>query len=298
MTFTIDHQRLDDLVEFARIEVQSRDVEPWAAILHDLHTHGVLGYEEALWVLSLYNTYDSLGSAWQVYRRWPGPLEWAGAPDGDEARRYPIMQERRNLHGGRVNQRLASYAGHLSGAQDPWLRVPLVGDSPEADYRRLMTHLRQVWGVGRQAAFEWAEFLQKVTGYPVHAPDAELWESSGPRRSLQRIYGNPNPDQAWLDDAANHARGYLAANGVDVPWEDFETLICDFNVMRDGRYYPGRHLAALREEIETLPDVDDRNVLMAAWGRIVPPEWADIPPGINKTLMPVYRDTGLIRSHA
>lgn len=297
--FRIDHRALSDLTTFAHLEIASKDVEPWALIIRELYTNGDLNTEQALWVLSLYNTYDSLGSAWQIFQRWTDPLQWAVAVDGQDAAQYPIMQERRNLFGGRVLRRLNDYSAHLTnGQQMPWLTSCLVFDDAHADYARLMKHLRQIWGVGRLAAFEWAEFLAKVTDFPVHSPDAELWESSGPRKSLEKIYGNNNPTQDWLTEAAVHCRQHLRDQGVPLEWEDFETIICDFNVMRGGRYYVGRHLAALKQEICELPDAADREILMAAWRRIIPAEWVDIPPGINKVHMPLYKETGLIRDCA
>lgn len=297
--FAIDQRALDDLTTFARLEISSKDVEPWALLIRELYDHGDLNLEEALWVLSLYNTYDSLGSAWQIYLRWPDPLIWSLAADGHEAASYPIMQERRNLFGGRVLRRLNDYSAYLTdGQQYPWLSSCLKHDDPLKDYSRLMTHLRQIWGVGRLAAFEWAEFLGKVTGLPVHSADAELWESSGPRKSLEKIYGNPAPDREWLRAAAIHCRDHLSDAGVPLDWEDFETIICDFNVMRGGRYYVGRHLAALKEEIMGIPDDSDRGTLLNAWSRIIPAEWAIIPPGINKQHMTIYKETGNVRSHA
>lgn len=296
-----DDRALADLLEFARIEVASGDLEPWAELIGDLYRTGTLTRDEALWVIKLYNCYDSIGSAWQVFMRWPSPEAWSAADDRDDAAQYPCTQERRNLRGGKVLIHLRDYADHLSAGawrQEEWLRAWMQQDDPEHDYRRLMRRCRLVWGVGRQSAFEWAEFLGKSADFPVHAPDAELWESEGPRRSLQRIYGNPSPDLAWLNRAADHARHHLTANGVDVPWEDFETLICDFNVMRDGRYYPGRHLAALREEIEELADPAHRELLTQSWERIVPADWQHIPPGINKDHLRIYKTTGEIRSHA
>jgi hypothetical protein len=117
-------------------------------------------------------------------------------------------------------------------------------------------------------------------GWPIAAPSAMLWESEGPRRSIT---------DRQLSTAATACKQYLADRGVDVPWEDFETLICDFNVGRDGRYYPGRHLAALREEINEAPQ---HAALDAAWWQIVPEPWCRIAPGIDKLKLPVYRDTG------
>jgi hypothetical protein len=61
--------------------------------------------------------------------------------------------------------------------------------------------------------------------------------------------------------------------------------------MRDGRYYPGRHLAALRAEIDAQ---GDRDRLLAAWYQVIPEPWCDIVPGVRGERLADYRDTGLI----
>lgn len=286
----LDEATLADLVVFARVELASRDVEPWADLLRELK--GQMPQEELIWFTTLYNTYDSLGSAWGIFERWPTPAEWGRAPDRAEAAdgvRYPRMQERRNLHGLSVLKRHQGYVDELAGRpQIHWMFEPLELDSPGEDFKLLTEHMRKVWGVGRQAAFEWAEFAGKVFGLPVDAADGQLWESSGPRHSLQQIYGNPKPSPAELDDMANECKDHLEANGVALPWVDFETIICDFKVMRTGRYYPGKHLAALREEIS------GNDMLIKAFEAVVPDKWASIPAGIDKNMLTVYRDTGVI----
>lgn len=289
-----DTQRLADLTDFARIELDSADVEPWAMMMAHLRESGQLSNEETAWLVKLYNAYDSLDSAWSVFRRWPSPDHWATAFDRDDAADYPCMQERRNLRGGRVLHHLDDYREHLSGmTQMAWLGQVVAGDSPQKDFARMTAWVRVVWGVGRQTAFEWAEFAAKSLGLPLTAGDAQLWESSGPRRCLQRLYNNPEPDQQWLTEAAQACMTHLTEQGVLLAWEDFETIICDFNVMRDGRYYPGRHLAALKEEILACPP-DDRGLLLNAFDAICPHGWADIEPGINREYAAVYRDTGVI----
>ena len=283
---------LADLVEFARIEVASADVEPWAGVLAYLHSDGVLDSEQAHWAVCLYNTYDSLESAFVAFDRWPSPAAWGSAGDKNDCADLPIMQERRNLFGGRVIKRMQSYVDALAGMdQGPWLRQALTGQHQGRDFVRLTNWMRTVWGVGRQSAFEWAEFVQKVHRWPIDCDDAQLWESEGPRRSLQKLYGNPNPSRQWLDDTAHVCRDHLAASGVELEWVDFETIICDFNVGRDGRYYPGRHLAALTEEIDGVSE-PWRAELRRAFNAVVPEPWRDIAPGIDPLKMPIYRDTG------
>lgn len=290
-----DQAALADLACFAALETASHDLEPWAELLAALHRSGILDTEDVLWAVKLYNAYDDLGSALSVLARWPSPKAWDAAPDRAEAAQYPCTQERRNLRGGLVLRHLADYAHQLGGLpQAVWLRMPLCGD-PAADYDRLMSHLRTVWGVGRQSAFEWAEFTAKVIGLPVHASHAHLWESEGPRRSLQRLYGHPNPSPAWLDQRARVCRDWLADTGTSLIWEDFETVICDFNVMRDGRYYPGKHLASIAEELTRVPAELER-AARAAWTEVIPEPWCRIAPGIDPAKLGYYRDTGAIVS--
>lgn len=289
-----DWETLADLVEFARIEIASADIEPWAEMFAELHRSGFADREQSHWLIALYNSYDSLGSAMSCFRRWPSPQAWRAAADRDDAAEYECTQERRNLRGGKVLLRHQSYVDALAGqSQHAWVSQVVCSDDPAENFRAVTTWVRQVWGVGRQSAFEWAEFVGKVFDLPVEAGDAQLWESEGPRRSLQRLYGNPAPTAQWLEDTAKDCKQHLADQGVELDWWDFETVICDFNVMRDGRYYPGRHLAAIREEIAEC-DEADAEVLSAALRRFVPPDWQGIPPGIDKAKLPIYRDTGEI----
>lgn len=290
----VDPKILRDLTAFARIEVAANDIEPWAAVIRML----TLPRDSKIWLSTLYNTYDDLHSAWNCMILWPTPQRWAKSVDRHRAAEFPCTQERRNLRGGRVLQRFASYASLLGAhSEESWMR-PAIDPrrSPGENFAALTTRMRGVWGVGRQSAFEWAEFMIKVGGFMhVDAADGQLWESSGPRRSLEDLFGLTDPSARQLDDAANITRDYLFGEGIDLSWLDFETVICDFLVMRRGRYYPGRHLAALRDEIWTLPDPADQEMAKEAWYRAIPAPWADIPlGGIQDRLQPVYRATGQI----
>jgi hypothetical protein len=87
----------------------------------------------------------------------------------------------------------------------------------------------------------------------------------------------------------------LAEAGADLSWWDFETVICDFNVMRKGRYYPGKHLAMISEEIDGMAE-PGRSVVRAAYDAVIPDPWRDIPPGPDKELGSAYRETGTIHT--
>jgi hypothetical protein len=290
----MDWRALEDLATFARLEAASGDVEPWAAVLAGMR----LDPETAAWAASLYNTTDDLTSTFTILSACPGPAEWAAAGPRvhNLAASVALSGERRNLYGGRICRRLDSYAAHLAGrTQDAWVADAVTGADPFANFAAVMPHLRQVWGVGRLAAFEWAEFLNKVSGWPIETPNGALWASSGPRESLERLWGGGAPARSLrqLDAWATETRGFLTAHGTPLTWWDFETVICDFNVMRKGRYYPGKHLAMISTEIDGLP-AGWRETARAAYRGVIPDGWRDVPAGVDKALCRTYRDTGRI----
>jgi hypothetical protein len=304
MTLQIDEAKFNDLVTFAELEIKSGDLEPWAEIIKQLKVQCSWSEETALWMVRLYNAFDSMSSAWGAYKFWelPGPWDMA-TPFEKRSIQFPHMMERRNLHGGRGQKCFQSYCDLIKPynySQERWLedglkyRLPENSEQKGDNFLSMFEHLQKVWGVGRLASFEWTEFLQKVNGFPIDAPHACLWESSGPKKSLELLYGVEEPSEQQLDDFAQDCRARLVERGVYLRWIDFETVICDFKVMRHGRYYPGRHLAALRGEIEEVKDEGEREVLLTAFMTIIPEPWCYIPPFIDKALMPVYKDTGKI----
>lgn len=283
----IDTTTLNDLVTFAKLEQESNDIEPWAEVIKALH----LGTEDALWLVKLYNAYDDINSAWRVFEEYPTPVEWAQGINRDKVAYYHISRERRNLYGGRLIKHLDSYVDTLGPrTQDHWILEASSSD-PVRFFKLAFEHLQTIWGIGRLSAFEWVEFITKVTDAPITPQDAVLWGSSGPRQSLERIYGNPNPTPRELEEIAIECKNYLYARGINLTWWDFETVICDFNVMRKGRYYPGKHIAMLREEIMTLKE-PAHSRLRAAFDSVIPTKWQEVPA--DKSLGQIYMNTGAI----
>jgi Alpha-glutamyl/putrescinyl thymine pyrophosphorylase clade 2 len=297
-----DERRLADLITFARAEVDSGDIEPWAEVIAAMTRVDIVGAarldrEQVLWLTSLYNTTDDLLSSLTIAAAAPSPQAWAAAGPAVRAAAAAVRlsQERRNLYGGRILRRLDSYAAHLAGQpQYAWVSDAIVTDDRHANFPILMGWLRRVWGVGRLSAFEWAEFLHKVDRVPVETTDGCLWESSGPRQSLERIYG-PAPSEQWLAERAHETRQVLADAGISLSWWDFETVICDFNVMTKGRYYPGKHLAMISAEIAALPE-RWRGAYTAAYRAVIPDGWRDIAPGVDRHLCREYVTTGRVRT--
>lgn len=298
----VDQRTLDDLAAFARAELHSGDIEPWAAVLRRCLTSGWLDTERAAWVVKLYNATDDLESAFNMFARWPTAEAWAAeAPHaGIDVAGFKCGTERRNLRGGLLAKHVDSYASALTGQhQYNWLRdaVPLKS-TPAEGFWALMSYMqRSVWGTGRLAAFEWAEFAGKVLGMPVQPDHGALWESSGPRESLERIWngGQRARSQTQLDLWASDTRDYLTRHEAPLQWWDLETVICDFNVMRKGRYYPGQHIAMIKAEIHGLPE-PFRGELTEALNAVVPRPWSGLAPYVDKVLAREYARCGRIKT--
>jgi len=298
---TPDQKLLDDLAAFARVEVEACDIEPWAATL-DV-TRMWLGYEDTAWLVKLYNATDNLATAVGMANRWATPYQWAHDYAGRDCLADAVIgRERRNLRAtpGGLAKHLDSYVDALNGKdQFTWLRDPIPpGAYRDEAFDALVRYLRlSCWGTGRLAGFEWAEFAGKVLRVPVKAGHGCLWESSGPRQALEWIYngGKRADSDDQLRNWATECHSYLAWHGAELDWWDFETVICDFNVMRKGRYYPGQHIAMLREEIQSMHPAWSQQFAVDM-SVVIPYPWHNTPPGVNKKLAANYADTGKIRT--
>jgi hypothetical protein len=284
----IDEERVRDLISFAYQELTSGDIEPWAAVIAELH-RTAMSTEDALWLTKTYNAYDDLGSAVSFVERWPTPRAWSHGYDVSLAAQLTIGRERRNLYGGRIVHHIDCYASSLNGGtQEQWLK-----GRDEFGLDPATEHLRTIWGTGRLAAFEWAEFLVKIGQWNVQPTGAQLWESSGPRRSIEALCG-PARSPHELHGMSLDLRHHLEASGVSLSWWDFETVVCDFHVMRQGRYYVGKHLAMIKEEIAGMPNPwrDHLGCVL----RAVAPAASWVEPGVDKELNGHYRQTGKIKT--
>ena len=286
----VDTKTLKDLVKFCKLEQEANDIEPWAAVIAALQ----LDDDPALWLLKLYNTFDDMSSAGKVIAKWHTPTDWYNAPDKGiitDSPNFPISRERRNLYGGRVVRHLDAYVEAMGkSSQSEWMSSVL-GEDPEENFVAINTHLRTVWGAGRQTAFEWAEFYAKILHAPIEPPNALLWESSGPKQSLESLYGLEKPTEDELEETAIKCKAFLEKEGIPLSWWDFETVICDFHVMRKGRYYPGKHIAMLRDEIESLSD-PGRSTLRSALEEVIPEKWITVPN--DKSLWALFKEQGKI----
>lgn len=293
----MNHELLKDFLIFAQAEINANDIEPWAAMFRVAYLEASSSEQEDVWWLAtLYNTHDRVDSALRHYQRWPSPRVWDRDPNKADAAShelYPRATERRNLHGTAVLKRHQGYADAVAPYESPlvWLCSELEYDSPGEDFRRLTAQMRMIWGVGRQAAFEWAEFAGKVVGLPVDAADGQLYDSSGPRQSIELMYNaGAKMTEQQLNEAAEDLQARLSLEGMEVSFVDLETLVCDFKVMCNGGYFVGRHLTALKGEIQ------GNLLLESAFEKVVPPDWRAVPPGLDMDpkLRGHYKRTGEI----
>lgn len=295
----------EDVKTFARAMLESRDLDPLYDVLRELYVAMDLDEERALWFTTLYLAYYNLPSALTAF--WYLPLDDAyellhGAGEPQALTALPMATERRNLRiGGKVVLNLQSYLGWVAvfGSQRLFLRQRW-GDNPERNFLAFWDTAQSVWGNGRWAAFKWADLLKNVHGWNLAAPDMRMAFCSGPKEGLQLLYGYPTEDVPTLDRMGADLRERLAADGLNLDWEELETVLCNFKSLYKGKYYVGHDIDELQERI----DLSGRFLGLDERARLYRARQASLPAaylgerhgwhGIDRARMGAYKATGAI----
>lgn len=243
---------MDDLAAFARHHVSSGDIDPAYPVIGWMERDLELDEDAAIWHTLVYVAYYNLTSAVQVWQDWDWMLEALRAHElsGYSAGplKLPTGIERRGLRDG------SKMARHLLDLQ---ATHQLYGSWWEALSARGLTwggivdSVRAIYNNGRWAGYKTAELLKTVHGWPISAPDMGNDGSSGPVDGLKLVY--PDLDLSTVDaqDAAAEAlRDRLSYDhDIHLPWEQLETVLCDWHAMCEGRYYVGHDIDQQLEQV-------------------------------------------------
>lgn len=209
-------------------------------MLRHLGQHPTWDTENRLWLSFLYTAYYHIGSALDVFSH----TETCSTPSEARLKR-PTGIDRRGLrHPSLMFEHIDSWSALADavGTQEAWLRADFTED-PLANFWSLQDKLQQVRYNGRWAAFTLTEILKTVHDWPIAFPDMRLEQSSGPREGLAWLYRtHKTTDVRVLDGYGEDLSDRLAAEGLPLPWERLESVLCDFNNVRQGRYYIGKRI--------------------------------------------------------
>jgi Alpha-glutamyl/putrescinyl thymine pyrophosphorylase clade 2 len=239
---------IEDFVTFSDEMIYSKDIDPVYPILAETYDSLDLEDESRLWFTFLYMAYHMLPSATAAFERHPKP----GPLDGDMLK-LPMMMQRRNLRGGKLQSHVASYLRAIEGSsQDSWIRNGFrAGEAMrEYNFEAFWLTSQSVWGNGRLAAYKWAEILEYVHGYQMRAPDMRLKDCLGPRRGVELVYDMLGAPTAPLNIAGDDVKYRLQEGlGRELRWAEVETCLCDFAAMLQGRFYVGHDIDEIQEQI-------------------------------------------------
>lgn len=258
----MDRAQLDALATFAQHHVSSRDIDPAYPVIAWIERDLELDDDSALWHTLVYVAYYNLASAVYI---WLHPDEllrdratFTSARVAAGTLVLPTGVERRGLRGGK------NMAHHLDAMDDcadlygswgEWLGA--AGDTWEG----VTTMVRHVHGNGRWAAYKTCELLQEVHGWPIEAPDMGNDGSTGPVSGLEVLAGRPLTTVGEQDFMARVIKQELeAAYGIELPWSQLETVLCDFHSLHRGHYYVGHDIDQMLEQVmrpEVEPEVRD-----------------------------------------
>jgi hypothetical protein len=240
-----------EFLTFGRELMRSRDIDPLYPVLSELMNILRLENQSArLWLTFLYVAYYHLPSALAIFAEQSYPQSLSS-----RAIMYPTGVERRNLRGGLALSHVEHYVIRMrrAGGQEQWLARILRHKNAEQNYEAFWQCSQDIWGNGRWAAYKWSEILKKVHGYPLSAPDLRLQYCSGPRDGLAYLLNMQEvSDISYLNEAAQQLKDWMENEGNwqdDLDWEALETILCNFNSLRKGKYYVGHDIDELQQRI-------------------------------------------------
>lgn len=260
---------------FVRSQLFTGDYDAHIPFIKELCSDLDLNIEERLWIAFLYMGYYTEGSMYIAFSKKMVRNRKLTPPDD-----LPITTQRRNLYGGRI-QRHWEELHEITSLSD-WL-----GQS--SSWSELMELVGSVYGNGRWAKYTTSELLVCVSDLE-HEPDSfEILDSSGPKKGLSYLGLGPGEESAEL------VHNKLSREGIDIPFSQLESLLCDWAGMNKGTFYAGRNIDRQQGRIlqveEKLGTKLDK--LWEIRSKVFPPEtlgelngWE----GIDKERLKTYRD--------
>lgn len=242
----------DDFCRFASLQLSSGDIDPAYPVLRTICQGLQYDEEQVCDLVFTYVAYYNLASALSIAAAnngvpWPTREDidrgtWEALPTGTERRGH------RNKPALRAHLVALDEIRNRNRGLDMWIAHQLTG-APESDWRHLQIALRSIHGNGRWAAYKTGEILAYL-GWPLKPTDAGHDFSSGPRKGLallepdaSRLVGSTPRVVDQLDGLTEALRQRTSERlGGDVPVEQLETLLCDFNSLTKGHYYVGHDI--------------------------------------------------------
>lgn len=288
-TSSAKSDRLAAIIEFGRHHRATGDIDPSYPVLRGLMADLGLGTDDSLWLLALYVACYHLPVAVAAFLAHPEPGPVGPLPCGTERRGHRSPQA--------LAAHLAAYLRLTQAGQAAYWCDGL-GPDPAANFRLLYGRALACHGNGRWAAFKWVDLLLHTgaVAAPIAFPSAFLEESSGPRSGLAEVY--PAARTGRLGVWAGLLRREFAAAGEPVPWDELETILCDFHSLCHGRYYVGHDIDEMLGRIHTtnLPKEAQRSLYAARAAAFPPAYLGELGgwSGVDKERNRAYRDTGAI----
>lgn len=268
--------RWEEFARFADALVATGDLDPASVLLRALADEWDLDTEGRIRLVFLWIAFDHTASVLHFWERHGFPDHRAVPAD---LLRLPTSMERRGHRSPRALQR------HLEalGARDSWSRllVPLLdARTPRASWRAVIEAVAGIPGNGRWSSFKAGEMLVEVAGFPMDAPDCQHGNSSGPRTGLGLLIpetaafvGNDPETLLFLDQRTEDVRaGLEVAGGYKVPLHQVESILCDYQGLRKGRYWLGHDIQLQHDELVAARFLSDdmRTAAFAARARAFP----------------------------
>lgn len=287
-----------DFCLFARLQKESKDLDPMYPFLRAVYDSCDLSPDEEIWRTLIYVAFYSLDATVALWKEFPKPALIRRLP-----KVLPTGVERRGFRGPKGNALAVNLinrcieSSKAYGGLWAWVREP-ASLGGERGWTAIRSQFLSIKGNGSWASYKWADLMKNTHGFKIRANDLGAGggsETAGPIPGLARLTGLPWK-RCCRDGLLHRAilkQSRLFGSELE-SLDELETALCDFNSMSKGTYYVGHDIDV---QMENIPRGETelwraRAAAIPSFARGECGGWF----GVNRERKFIYRDTNQILS--
>jgi hypothetical protein len=242
----LDKKLFSDFCKFSKKQLTTKDNDPMYPVLESVFKQRGYDEETKLWYLYLYTTFYHVGSAENLFNKYPKKTKI----NYNYVRPLLTGIERRGFRGNTnwlvtINS-LDKYHTMIDFVS-PVKRGGMLG------WKEMRMRFEEIKHNGAWSSYKFADLLAHVMHYDIQADD--IGSNPSVLGAAQMITGVSIRTAEKSAQFQNELYDKCKKAGVEFTGLDqMETCLCDFHTLTDGRYYVGNDIDMNMKQIPDLPE--------------------------------------------
>lgn len=242
----LDRKLFSDFCEFSNKQLESKDIDPMYPVLESVFKQRDYDEETKLWYLYLYTTFYHVGSAEEVFNKYPKKT----IIDSKNEIYHVTGIERRGFRG---NLKWIDTINELERYDSMIDFVSVTKRGGMLGWKEMRMRYQEIKNNGPWASYKFADLLAHVMNYSIQADD--IGNNKSVLGCAEVLTGVNSKIVEKSGQLQNDLYDECIKSGVQFTGLDqLETCLCDFHTILDGRYYVGNDIDMNMKQIPDLPE--------------------------------------------